>query len=103
MAMKPCSKCKCSTWKFEFNDKTQEVTAICIFCKHKVQFLSKKGRKMKAGWVPPAPTTGVHAKDYVGIQHGPPPDAHGDLLVPPWIDFPERQAWLNENYPGETL
>ena len=35
--------------------------------------------------------------------HGPAPDAHGDALVPPWISYPERQAWIDEHYTGETL
>lgn len=103
MAMNACAECKCNSWKFAFDDKTQKVTAICIFCRNTVTFLSKKGRRIAAGWIPPAPTKGVHAPDYEPIKHGAPDGAHGDLLVPPWSAHPERQVWLNEHYPGETL
>lgn len=103
MAMKPCDKCKCPTWKFKFDDATLKVTATCGLCRNKVTFLSKKGQKMKSGWIPPPLTKGVHAPDYEPIRHGPEEGAHGDDLVPPWVDYPERQKWLDENYPGEKI
>lgn len=103
MAMKPCSKCKSPHWKFDFNDRTQEVKATCMRCQKVVNFLSKKGRRVAAGWVPPALTKGVHAPDYEPIQHGPAPGAKGKELAPPWIPLDEQDEWVRQNYPGETL
>ena len=98
MPMKGCRKCLERRWEFKLLDITT-VRATCESCGNEVEFLTKKGKRMKDGWIPPAPTIGVRAPDYVPIAHGPKPGATGDELVPPWIDYAERPQWLLDNYP----
>jgi hypothetical protein len=83
MAMYPCSKCLENSWKFELADAVT-VRATCQHCGREVEFLTHKGKKMAAGWIPPLPTTGTHAPDYVPIQHGPGPGDDPDEV--PWYE-----------------
>lgn len=98
MPMKPCRKCGRSKWIYQFDDKTQRVTATCGGCGKSVTFLTKKGRKLAAGWTPPPETRGVHAADYQPIRHGPRPGAKGRELAPPWIPLDEQDAWVAARY-----
>jgi hypothetical protein len=89
MAMSPC-KCGKNRWEYRLDETDYRIHATCKACKRVVSFLSKKGKKLASGWVPPPLTKGVHAHDYKAIEHGPGPDATGDELWPPWIPFSDR-------------
>ena len=70
-------------WRFSLDETTYEVAAVCVACGRVVKFLTKKGRRMRDGWVPTY-SKGVHAPGYVPIAHGPQPGDTGDALLPPW-------------------
>src|ERR1035438_593749 len=87
--MRSC-KCGDNNWEYSIDETTYRITATCKECDRKVSFLTKKGKRIAAGWTPPPLTKGTHAPDYKQIEHGPRPGATGDELWPPWVPFEER-------------